>query len=762
MSLCWGWWMPMQHDLDHTESRTIITETIARTIAPVAFGVGLILLILAVFLGQTSAMRIGLTGIATGVAGWLEYRGLVPSPSTVLFVAIAGTAYSAPAIERPGSMALVAALTLLAVVGVLSLGRLAGLALGILSLVVVVFIITIQTPSFSGLDATVALLLLAAVGVAGWAVLTRIRDTLVNNAESYRLVYELSPVALLVEDFTRVKEWLDSIRAAGVKDLRGYLTSHPDEVRHGASLVEIVSANAEAVEMIGAESEEDLKRRFAETCRHDHGLDAFTEQFVALWHDQRSLAIDLGGSSFKDDPIEAVLHWSIPVGAGKADLSQVRVAISDVTPRKIVEQRLARAVEANERLLTFEGALAACSRALLLGVGEDALEVALEALRSAIGADRAFLAVNVDDADLGSAFKVVNSASSPEHPNDDWVGLVVPWAKYPAAHGPLSSGEPFQHLATETDEGWNRSLLVVPVYTSGEWSGTVGFVDIDRKTYWSDDAIRMLEVASPMLGNFWERELTRRRLEDLVESKDRFVATISHELRTPLSAVLGFAEELKNQASSFEPHEATEILELIAEQSRDMADMVEDLLVAARAEIGTVAVRPEIVYLRSQAEAALVALGSPGARTFEVVGGPGKAWADPARTRQIIRNLITNAVRYGGSEVIIEATTTGMVTTLSVRDDGTALDRSQWESIFEPYERAHDRPEMTGSVGLGLSVSRQLARLMGGDLVYRGDDRGSVFDLTLPGEPPSGVTEAALTDVTSTVAVAPGQGTNLS
>jgi signal transduction histidine kinase len=275
----------------------------------------------------------------------------------------------------------------------------------------------------------------------------------------------------------------------------------------------------------------------------------------------------------------------------------------------------------------------------------------------------------------------------------------------------------------------------VPVFTNGEWSGTVGFVDIEGRTDWSAEAVRMLEVTAPMLGNFWEREMTRRRLEELVQSKDRFVATVSHELRTPLSAVLGFAEELANHSTTFEPHEATEILELIADQSRDMADMVEDLLVAARADLGTVSIHPDEVYLRSQAEAALVAIGSTGPTTVVVVGGPGRAWADPARSRQIIRNLLTNAVRYGGSQVIIEASCDETTTVLTVSDDGVGLDETEWERIFEPYERAHDRPTQPASIGLGLTVSRQLARMMGGDLVYRSDESGSTFELTLPANP---------------------------
>jgi signal transduction histidine kinase len=313
------------------------------------------------------------------------------------------------------------------------------------------------------------------------------------------------------------------------------------------------------------------------------------------------------------------------------------------------------------------------------------------------------------------------------------MGRVIPWSKYPMARDVLVAGESFQYIGTdEPDSGWSRSVLSVPVFTEGRWAGTVGFMDMRRRRPWSNEAVRMLEVAAPMLGTFWEREVTRQRLEELVISKDRFVASVSHELRTPLSAVLGFAQELKANADSYRAEELADMLELIADQSQEMADMVEDLLVSARADIGMVTIHPQDVYLRSQAETVLAGLGSTGGKQIEVVGGRGKVWADPSRTRQIIRNLLTNALRYGGDQVVVEAVERSEETMLTVTDDGPGLDPTRWEEIFEPYQRAHHSPTQPASIGLGLTVARQLARLMGGELTYRTSEEGSVFTLTLP------------------------------
>jgi len=402
------------------------------------------------------------------------------------------------------------------------------------------------------------------------------------------------------------------------------------------------------------------------------------------------------------------------------------------------EQSHRAALEANKRLLEFEHALARCSRALLIGSGEKALEDALATLREAIGADRAYLALNVEDAELGPSFLVVNSTTRPGGEGDDWVGEPRPWSKYQDAADLLAAGRPYRHVATEEPgKGWNRSVLSVPVFIEGRWVASAGFVDIARMTVWDEEAIRMLQVAAPMLGTFWERETTRRRLEELIESKDRFVASVSHELRTPLSAVLGFAEELRSNAGSFRADELTGMLELIADQSQEMADMVEDLLVSARADIGKISIDPQDVFLRSQAETVLASIGSTGDKSIHVMGGRGKVWADPSRTRQIIRNLLTNAVRYGGEHVTVEAVEGERSTVLTVSDDGPGIDPAQWDSIFEPYHRAHEATTQPASIGLGLTVSRQLARLMGGDLVYEHGEDGSAFYLTLPAADPS-------------------------
>jgi len=224
-----------------------------------------------------------------------------------------------------------------------------------------------------------------------------------------------------------------------------------------------------------------------------------------------------------------------------------------------------------------------------------------------------------------------------------------------------------------------------------------------------------------------------RELAGLVESKDELIAAVSHELRTPITTILGMASELRDHGASFSVDETGELVSLIADQSRELSNIVEDLLAAARTEAGTLTVRPEKVEIGAEISRILpTGCGAPDVVIEEEV----VAWADPLRMRQILRNLITNATRYGGDRISLEAAALGGVAVIRVRDSGVEIPRSERESIFEPYVQSTGDAALPGALGLGLSVSRKLARLMGGDLTYR-HDGSSVFELTLPIRPSS-------------------------
>jgi signal transduction histidine kinase len=226
-----------------------------------------------------------------------------------------------------------------------------------------------------------------------------------------------------------------------------------------------------------------------------------------------------------------------------------------------------------------------------------------------------------------------------------------------------------------------------------------------------------------------ELEKALENLSATQAEKDRFVASVSHELRTPLTSVVGLAHTLAETRQHFSHQEQQELLELIVSESEEVATIVEDLLVAARVESGelTMAAAP----LRLDEElCAMVEVCEVEVQPLRVE--PVTVIGDSTRIHQILRNLITNADRYGGTSIGVEVYADISRAVLAVRDNGDGVPDDKLDFIFAPFGKAHDDPGRTESVGLGLTVSRNLARLMGGDVVYQRTSGWTSFELHLP------------------------------
>ena len=218
--------------------------------------------------------------------------------------------------------------------------------------------------------------------------------------------------------------------------------------------------------------------------------------------------------------------------------------------------------------------------------------------------------------------------------------------------------------------------------------------------------------------------------EDRIASQDDMIRSVSHELRTPLTAVLGYAELLGG--TDLDTLERAEVVDTIIREGRDLSNIVEDLITRARSEAATLDVALVRVSLAGQAAQVLEGR-SPADRDRIVRRLDPEAFAtgDPARVRQILRNLLSNAFKYGEGGVQILAFSTSEYVGLSVSNQGEGIAESDREKIFDPYHRVPGTGPNPGGLGLGLAISRQLARMMGGDLEYRYESGRSFFDLSL-------------------------------
>ena len=247
-------------------------------------------------------------------------------------------------------------------------------------------------------------------------------------------------------------------------------------------------------------------------------------------------------------------------------------------------------------------------------------------------------------------------------------------------------------------------------------------------------AVAIGVVAATRLVRYSERA---HQLMENNQAKDRFLATVSHELRTPLTAIRGYAEVLDDPGCELDAKEQREMIRVIAEQTREMSGLIEDLLVGARAEMESLSIQTADVEITSLLRSTIDGLRQPASATLDVIAAA-ETWvsADRARLGQIIRNLVTNAFVHGGPRVVVSVREAGDRVTIDVSDDGPGVSEADRDQIFRPYVSGSGT-RAAGSVGIGLYVSRELARLMGGDVTYEDESGESTFRITLPAARPA-------------------------
>ncbi len=293
-----------------------------------------------------------------------------------------------------------------------------------------------------------------------------------------------------------------------------------------------------------------------------------------------------------------------------------------------------------------------------------------------------------------------------------------------------------------------RSFLGVPIAYKGQVLGNLYLTNkLGGQDFTSEDEATLLAFAAQaavVIENARlhesEQELIRRlertneELAHASQVKSVFLASMSHELRTPLHALLLAADILRDPSFPVTETRARELSETIATSGRHLLGLIDDLLVLSRIEAGRFEVRLQPTALDlvlRESELAVSSLAEGKGIELDVGSGTG-IWveADPLRARQAVINLLANAVKFTerGGRVWTEARVEDDVVTIAVCDTGSGIAPQDLERIFMPFEQAAQVP----GAGLGLAISRSIARAHGGDLEVSSEPgRGSRFELTL-------------------------------
>jgi signal transduction histidine kinase len=234
----------------------------------------------------------------------------------------------------------------------------------------------------------------------------------------------------------------------------------------------------------------------------------------------------------------------------------------------------------------------------------------------------------------------------------------------------------------------------------------------------------------------YQADLERVRAAD--RDRAAFLAAVSHELRSPLNAILGFADVLMTEVDGPLGAEAREEVEQIRGSGKHLLDLINDILEYSALESGQLTLSRSRVDLTAVAlevvrEAAVVVGGRPVAVRIE--GEPEVcARADPKRVRQVLTNLVGNAVKFTPrGEVVVQVLRDGRWAVCRVRDTGPGISSTERAFIFQEYKQTKEERARRRGTGLGLAIARRLVLLHGGRIEVDSEvGRGSTFEVRLP------------------------------
>jgi two-component system phosphate regulon sensor histidine kinase PhoR len=331
-----------------------------------------------------------------------------------------------------------------------------------------------------------------------------------------------------------------------------------------------------------------------------------------------------------------------------------------------------------------------------------------------------------------------------EHVDDgvfllDDAGVVQHWNPAAQAITGIAPERALSRPAAETLPGWEAVAPLIPVATTpgpGSVEAKVVPLELDGRELWL--AISGVTFSEGIVYAF--RSLTEERA--LEELKGEFIATVSHELRTPLAAIYGSAQTLLREDIALDEADTKRLLDVIAQESERLSRIADDILYASNLDSGQFVLGEKRIDLRALAQDVVDEMRACFAARQEISielsipAALDSVAGDPDKLRQVLINLIDNAVKYspggGRVELAIEPREGGV--RISVRDQGIGIAALEQRRIFGKFYRVD--PDLTrgvGGTGLGLYICRELVRRMEGRLSVSSEEgKGSTFAVDLP------------------------------
>jgi len=516
----------------------------------------------------------------------------------------------------------------------------------------------------------------------------RKKEELQFQEQRFRTLFEEAPIGLWEEDWSGAFEYLNELEQSGhVEDLRGYLEEHPEAVREAAGRVEILLPNNTLLDLTGAEEKKQLYENFEQIVTEDL-YNVFKKELLALRSGKTSQDSKTTINTF-DGETKYILR-DLHVVPGHADnWSRIFVSYRDITD---VEEQRRRLDETRRREERF--------RQLAETVG------VIFWLYDPEAGEYLYLSADCDQVygiSCDALYEGAETLIDRVHPDDR---------------------DDVRRLFEERlDEGFEATYRM---RVDEEW---VWVHDRAYPVTHDGDLTMVAGIAEDVTENVERERKLNRQIEEterISKLKSDFVARTTHDLRTPLNAVLGHADLLRE--TDLTPEQLRE-LERITSAGRSMLHLTNDILDLDQIEHGTLELHEKPVRIRSVIED-VMALFRPSLRGRAVElavsiddSVPERVRLDPDRFKQILVNLVGNAVKFTdeghvGVRVISKETDVSETALIvSVEDTGPGISPEKQEAIFQSHEKGGGEGlRAKAGAGLGLSITQNLVRIMGGDI----------------------------------------------